>query len=101
MRCRRFVAAHGAQAAALDALFRACGVGHTRTTADPAAEVRRIAAFYDRAAEAAPDASVAAYTLGDPELTTEATREIIDWLVAIGALTPISTRWISAAALGG
>ncbi len=43
-----------------------------------------IAAMFDRAVAEAPDASVAAYTLNDPDVAARATAEIVDWIVAQG-----------------
>ena len=43
-----------------------------------------IARMFDRAVAEAPDASVAAYTLNDPELAARATAEIVGWLVSQG-----------------
>jgi ubiquinone/menaquinone biosynthesis C-methylase UbiE len=83
-----FVARYAPTAAALNVLLRSCGVDHRNPLADPAEEVQRIAAFFDRAAEIAPDAGVAAYTLGDTSLTEAARQEIIDWLLAINAVQP-------------
>ncbi len=71
-----------AQRGGLDGVARmlsAAGVDHEapRTT-------QAIAAMFDRAVAAAPEASVAAYTLGDPALLARATAELVDWLVGQG-----------------
>lgn len=50
-------------------------VNHLQS-ADPPA----IAAMFDAALEAAPEASVAAYSLGDPALLAAATGELVQWL---------------------
>ena len=47
-----------------------------------AQDPQAIAAMFDRAVAEAPDASVAAYTLNDPDLASRATAEIVDWIVA-------------------
>ncbi len=45
-----------------------------------AADPQAIAGMFDHAVQAAPEASVAAYTLGDPDLLARATAEIVGWL---------------------
>ena len=54
----------------------------------PGDPVSRIAAFFDRAATASPEAGVAFYSLGDPALLAAATDEIAAWLHATGLLRP-------------
>ncbi len=49
-----------------------------------AQDPQAVAAMFDRAVAEAPDASVAAYTLNDPDLAARATAEITDWIVAQG-----------------
>ncbi len=49
-----------------------------------------IARMFDSAVALAPDASVAAYTLNDPDVTARATAEIVKWLVSQGlAMGPV------------
>ena len=53
-------------------------------------DARSIGAMFDRAVAAAPEASVAAYTLNDPDVAARATAEIVCWLVAQGlAMGPV------------
>ena len=55
-----------------------------------AQDAQAIARMFDRAVAEAPDASVAAYTLNDPEVAARATAEIVSWLVSQGlALGPV------------
>ncbi len=49
-----------------------------------AQQPQEIARMFNRAVADAPDASVAAYTLNDPEVAARATAEIVRWLVAQG-----------------
>jgi SAM-dependent methyltransferase len=58
-------------------MVASAGVDHAT-----AVSARDIAAMFDRAVAVAPDASVAAYTLGDADLLTRATDEIVTWLHA-------------------
>ena len=53
---------------------------------DPQGGVARIAAFFDRAVDHSPEASVALYSLGDPAILAAATAEIVAWLLARGLL---------------
>ncbi len=50
--------------------------------------VARVAAFFDRQAARTPEAGVALYSLGDPQILAAATAEIVDWLGAEGLLGP-------------
>ena len=59
----------------LTAMLRDASVDHAA-----ASNPQAIARMFDRAVRAAPEASVAAYTLGDPALLAHATAEIVDWL---------------------
>ena len=68
--------------AALDQLaaeVAATGAQHDASGEDGLA---RIAAFFDRAVAHSPEASVALYSLGDPEILAQATAEIVAWLHA-------------------
>ena len=51
-------------------------------------EPTRLAALFDRAVAASPEASVALYSLGDPALLEQATREVLDVLLAWGVVAP-------------
>ena len=82
----RFVAAHASKAASLHALLSEAGDPHNGNEHNPDAAVERIAAFFDRTCVTAPDASVAAYTLGDADLTRAATEEVMEFLAAIAAI---------------
>lgn len=53
-----------------------------------AATPERWAAVFDRAAAISPEASVALYSLGDPERLAAATAEVADWLRAEGLVAP-------------
>ena len=64
----------------LSALLRE--VDHDPSAAPPETALAGIAALFDRAVTRAPEASVAAYSLGDPEILAAATAEIIAWLNA-------------------
>ncbi len=72
-------ARHHADLGAVAAMLEAARIDHAGKQ-DAAA----IARMFDRAVAAAPEASVAAYTLNDPGLAARATAEIVDWLVAAG-----------------
>jgi SAM-dependent methyltransferase len=61
----------------------AAGIDHGAT--GPAA-LGAIRAGFDRAAAISPEASVAAYSLGDAKLLDAATAELVDWLGARGLL---------------
>ncbi len=64
------------RAAAIDRLHAMLqGVDHARGS-----DVAGIAAQFDAAVAAAPEASVAAYSLGDPVLLERATAELVTWL---------------------
>ena len=74
---------HRARLGRVAAMLREASVDHGAAS-DPQA----IARMFDRAVGAAPEASVAAYTLGDPALLAQATAEIVDWLRAHAYLQP-------------
>lgn len=77
--------------AALDALageVRATVAEHDASGPTPAAGVARIAAFFDRAVRHSPEASVALYSLGDPDILRAATAEIVAWLDTEHLLPP-------------
>ena len=74
---------HRARLDRLAAMLREALVDH-EAPSDPQA----IGRMFDRAVRLAPEASVAAYTLGDPALLAVATAEIVDWLLARAYLRP-------------
>ncbi len=55
---------------------------------DQAADVAGIAAMFDAAVARAPEASVAAYSLGDPAILARATEELVAWLTAERLIGP-------------
>ncbi len=59
------------------------GVDH-----DTPADVAGIAAMFDAAVARAPEASVAAYSLGDPAILARATAELVDWLARLSLIGP-------------
>jgi SAM-dependent methyltransferase len=71
-----------ARPAALDALAAEVGATAANHDASGAAGIARIAAFFDRAVQHSPEASVALYSLGDPAILAAATHEIVVWLSA-------------------
>jgi SAM-dependent methyltransferase len=73
---------------ALAAMLREAGVDHAVADAPPEAAIAGIAALFDRAVARAPEASVAAYSLGDPAILAAATDEILDWLSAQDLIGP-------------
>ncbi len=68
------VAARPDAAARLAAMVAACGVTHDE------GGVEQVRALFDRAVAHSPEASVAAYSLGDPEVLQLATDELLAWL---------------------
>jgi SAM-dependent methyltransferase len=66
---------------ALSTLLSETGIDHAPSADDlPEAAVAQIGAMFDRAVSRAPEASVAAYSLGDPAILAAATGEIVEWL---------------------
>lgn len=65
-------------------------VTHETLTAPSGAAVERIGRMFDRALQASPEASVAAYSLGDPAILADATDEIVAWLGAARLIGPVS-----------
>lgn len=63
---------------------------HEAPTAASGASVERIGRMFDRAVAASPEASVAAYSLGDPAILAAATDEIVTWLDAARLIGPVS-----------
>ncbi len=75
-------ASHGGDVEALAAMLRQSGVDHGDQSLD---EIRR---SFERAVRLSPEASVAAYSLGDPGLLGEATDELAGWLDREGLVRP-------------
>lgn len=73
---------------ALSAQVAATVADHTACGATPEQGIARIAAFFDRAVRASPEASVALYSLGDPAILAAATAEIVEWLEQQRLLRP-------------
>lgn len=73
----------------LSALMRRVGVDHAPVTA-AAGAVAHIAGLFDRAVTAGPEASVAAYSLGDPGILGAATAELVRWLEQEALIGPNS-----------
>jgi ubiquinone/menaquinone biosynthesis C-methylase UbiE len=67
----------------------AAAVSHDAAADEPVDKaVADIAASFDNAARSSPEASVALYSLGDPERLAAATTEIVAWLREAGLLGP-------------
>lgn len=73
---------------ALAAEIRDTAACHDASGPTPAQGVANIAAFFDRAVQHSPEASVALYSLGDPAILAAATAEIVTWLTAQRLLPP-------------
>ena len=56
-------------------------LAEARVDHDGVRDAAAIASMFDRAVAAAPDASVAAYSLNDPALLADATAEVVGWLL--------------------
>ena len=63
----------------------AAGADH-RPAASAEEGIAASRAMFDRLVRISPEASVAAYSLGDPALLEAATREVVDWLRGLGPL---------------
>lgn len=74
---RRLLAAQRANFDRLVMMADACGIDHEAEGPDALPALR---AGFDRAAAISPEASVAAYSLGDPALLDAATAELVAWL---------------------
>jgi len=72
----------------LRAMLAESGLDHTAAGASAEAAVARVAAAFDRAVAVAPEASVAAYSLNDPETLAAATGEVVDWLAREALIAP-------------
>jgi SAM-dependent methyltransferase len=75
---------HAGGLAVLERMVRA-GAEHG-PAASAEAGIAASRAMFDRLVGISPEASVAAYSLGDPALLDQATREILDWLRGLGLL---------------
>ena len=73
-------AAQRANLAATADMIRESAVRHDDP--DPDDQIAAIASMFDRAVARSPEASVAAYSLGDGALLAATTREVVDWLFA-------------------
>ena len=71
-------------------MLRRSAFDHRVDPLAPGDRVAAIAAMFDRAVAVSPDASVAAYSLGDAALLAAATREIVDWLLGGGYAGPLT-----------
>ena len=70
-------------------MVTASGLDHGfAAAAGPDAALERVRAAFDSAVACSPEASVAAYSLGDPEILDAATAELVDWLTAEGLIGP-------------
>src|SRR5690606_25562017 len=61
------------------------GAAHA-AAASAEAGIAESRAMFDRLVRISPEASVAAYSLGDPALLDAATREVVEWLRGLGLL---------------
>lgn len=77
---RALLAGRAPQIDALSAEVAATAADHNARGDTPEQGIARIAAFFDRAVAASPEASVALYSLGDPAILAAATAEIVEWL---------------------
>ena len=71
--------------AVLERMVRA-GADHGAAAPSAEAGIAAARAMFDRLVGISPEASVAAYSLGDPALLAAATQEIVDWLRGRGLL---------------
>ncbi|WP_426955074.1 class I SAM-dependent DNA methyltransferase [Muricoccus radiodurans] len=82
------VSARRTELGTVAAMIREAEVSHDPTGSVPEAAVAAIAALFDRAVSHAPEASVAAYSLGDPAILAAGTGEIVAWLDQQGLIGP-------------
>lgn len=61
-------------------MLRVSGADHRDLAVGQGAAIEHMREMFDRAVAAAPEASVAAYSLGDPALLDAATEEVVRWL---------------------
>lgn len=66
------------------------GLDHGLAADTPDAALARLRRAFDRAVACSPEASVAAYSLGDPAILDAATAELVDWLAAENLIGPDS-----------
>lgn len=83
---RALLAGHGDRLRTLSAI--AAEADHERRHATPEAALATMRDLFDRAVACSPEASVAAYSLGDPGLLAAATAELVAWLGEEGLLGP-------------
>ena len=72
---------HAERLGALSAALARAGQEHEKGPGGEDA-IARTRAMFDAAVQQSPEASVAAYSLGDPDILATATSEIVDWLSA-------------------
>jgi SAM-dependent methyltransferase len=84
----RVIAARRESLWELRAMF--ADLDHGEPTTEPAEAVERIRRLFDRAVAVSPEASVAAYSLGDPTILAAATNEIVAWLDEERLIGPLS-----------
>ena len=84
----RLLAGRERQIDGLAAEVAATSANHDASGPTPEQGIARIAAFFDRAVAHSPEASVALYSLGDPDILAAATAEIVGWLEAHDVLRP-------------
>lgn len=75
----------------IDRLLRmiaASGLDHGVAATAPEEALKQMRAAFDRAVAHSPEASVAAYSLGEPATLDSATTELVDWLGAEGLIGP-------------
>ena len=83
---REMVASRREHLAELRAML--AGIDHAAAPATEREAVDAIRRQFDRAVALAPEASVAAYSLGDPAILAAATDELVAWLAAEGLIYP-------------
>jgi SAM-dependent methyltransferase len=72
----------------LERMVAAFGLAHDCAATTPDAALDQTRAAFDRAVGCSPEASVAAYSLGDPAILGCATAELLDWLAAERLIGP-------------
>jgi SAM-dependent methyltransferase len=77
---QRLLEARETQIDGLAAQVRRTSGNHAAMVDAEKPDFSRVAAFFDGAVAHSPEASVALYSLGDPEILAAATAEIVDWL---------------------
>ena len=87
----RFIAERQGGIARLRRMLAESGLDHATAATVPDAALARIRAAFDRAVACSPEASVAAYSLGDAAILDAATKELLLWLAAHGLVGPQAT----------